>query len=186
MVFRRQQALLDSAPSLLSALQVTPYNPQQMGQQIFRLPTPPDELHPFVQPNYPHPLRGHLRSWPAIPRDPSPWQEMGRSTPLPRHTGESSARAEAHLPSRKLLERGGGRPTPFVLPCYVRSWRGGGETPGLCSEAVCVLDGAGGGVEPGGPLQGPVRGRSPQSGRKAAVCQQQRDTLSAAGSRRWN
>ena len=84
---------------------------------------------------------------------------------------------EAHLPSRKLLERGGGRSGPHscFLVTYV-PWRGGGETPGLCSEAVCVLDGAGVEVSLVGPLQGPVRGRSPQSGAERQLCVSSRGT----------
>ena len=49
-------------------------------------------------------------------------------------------------------------------------WRGGGETPGLCSEAVCVLDGAGVEVSLVGPLWGPGWGQSPQSGAERQLC----------------
>ncbi|XP_004425982.1 PREDICTED: uncharacterized protein C1orf94 homolog [Ceratotherium simum simum] len=52
--------------------QVTPYNPQQMGQQIFRSSYPPLLSYvPFVQPNYPYPQR----TPPKLsnnPREPSP------------------------------------------------------------------------------------------------------------------
>lgn len=59
-------------PSLPSDLQVTPYNPQQMGQQIFRSSyTPLLSYIPFVQPNYPYPQRTPPKLS-ANPRDPSP------------------------------------------------------------------------------------------------------------------
>ncbi|XP_045404268.1 uncharacterized protein C1orf94 homolog [Lemur catta] len=52
--------------------QVTPYNPQQMGQQIFHSPyTPLLSYIPFVQPNYPYPQRTPPKMS-ANPRDPSP------------------------------------------------------------------------------------------------------------------
>ncbi|KAI4580330.1 hypothetical protein MJT46_001698 [Ovis ammon polii x Ovis aries] len=52
--------------------QVTPYNPQQMGQQIFRSSyTPLMSYIPFVQPNYPYPQRTPQKLA-SNPRDPSP------------------------------------------------------------------------------------------------------------------
>ncbi|XP_058160804.1 uncharacterized protein C1orf94 homolog isoform X2 [Dasypus novemcinctus] len=52
--------------------QVTPYNPQQMGQQIFRSSyTPLLSYIPFVQPNYPYPQRTPPKLS-TNPRDPSP------------------------------------------------------------------------------------------------------------------
>ncbi|XP_021539352.1 uncharacterized protein C1orf94 homolog [Neomonachus schauinslandi] len=52
--------------------QVTPYNPQQMGQQIFRSSyTPLLNYIPFVQPNYPYPQRTPPKLS-TNPRDPSP------------------------------------------------------------------------------------------------------------------
>ncbi|PNJ90035.1 uncharacterized protein C1orf94 homolog isoform X1 [Pongo pygmaeus] len=52
--------------------QVTPYNPQQMGQQIFRSSyTPLLSYIPFVQPNYPYPQRTPPKMS-ANPRDPPP------------------------------------------------------------------------------------------------------------------
>ncbi|KAB0359067.1 hypothetical protein FD754_003223, partial [Muntiacus muntjak] len=52
--------------------QVTPYNPQQMGQQVFRSSyTPLMSYIPFVQPNYPYPQRTPQKLA-SSPRDPSP------------------------------------------------------------------------------------------------------------------
>ncbi|XP_034876085.1 uncharacterized protein C1orf94 homolog [Mirounga angustirostris] len=52
--------------------QVTPCNPQQMGQQIFRSSyTPLLSYIPFVQPNYPYPQRTPPKLS-TNPRDPSP------------------------------------------------------------------------------------------------------------------
>ncbi|XP_077006499.1 uncharacterized protein C1orf94 homolog isoform X2 [Tamandua tetradactyla] len=52
--------------------QVTPYSPQQMGQQIFRSSyTPLPNYVPFVQPNYPYPQRTPPKLS-TNPRDPSP------------------------------------------------------------------------------------------------------------------
>nr|XP_044626239.1 uncharacterized protein C1orf94 homolog isoform X2 [Equus asinus] len=52
--------------------QVTPYNPQQMGQQIFRSSYPPLLSYiPFVQPNYPYPQRTPPKLS-GSPREPSP------------------------------------------------------------------------------------------------------------------
>ncbi|XP_006747519.1 uncharacterized protein C1orf94 homolog, partial [Leptonychotes weddellii] len=52
--------------------QVTPYNPQQMGQQIFHSSyTPLLSYIPFVQPNYPYPQRTPPKLS-TNPRDPSP------------------------------------------------------------------------------------------------------------------
>ncbi|XP_070116574.1 uncharacterized protein C1orf94 homolog isoform X4 [Equus caballus] len=52
--------------------QVTPYNPQQMGQHIFRSSHPPLLSYiPFVQPNYPYPQRTPPKLS-GSPREPSP------------------------------------------------------------------------------------------------------------------
>ncbi|XP_070451143.1 uncharacterized protein C1orf94 homolog isoform X4 [Equus przewalskii] len=52
--------------------QVMPYNPQQMGQHIFRSSHPPLLSYiPFVQPNYPYPQRTPPKLS-GSPREPSP------------------------------------------------------------------------------------------------------------------
>ncbi|XP_003937589.1 uncharacterized protein C1orf94 homolog isoform X1 [Saimiri boliviensis] len=70
--------------------QVMPYNPQQMGQQIFRSSyTPLTSYTPFVQPNYPY----HQRTPPkmsANPRDPSPMAGDGPQYLFPQAYGFGS------------------------------------------------------------------------------------------------
>lgn len=69
---------------------VTPYNPQQMGQQIFRSSyTPLLSYIPFVQPNYPY----SQRTPPKLstnPRDPSPMAGDGPQYLLPQAYGFGS------------------------------------------------------------------------------------------------
>ncbi|XP_036076011.1 uncharacterized protein C1orf94 homolog isoform X1 [Rousettus aegyptiacus] len=72
--------------------QVTPYNPQQMGQQIFRSSyTPLLSYIPFVQPNYPYPQRTPPKLS-ANPRDPSPMAGDGPQFlfPQPYRFGSAS------------------------------------------------------------------------------------------------
>lgn len=58
-------------PSLLSDLQVAPYNAPQMGQQLFRSSYAPLLNYvPFVQPNFSYPQRTPAKL-PTNPRDPS-------------------------------------------------------------------------------------------------------------------
>nr|XP_012295708.1 uncharacterized protein C1orf94 homolog [Aotus nancymaae] len=70
--------------------QVMPYNPQQMGQQIFRSSyTPLTSYTPFVQPNYPY----HQRTPPkmsANPRDPSSMGGDGPQCLFPQAYGFGS------------------------------------------------------------------------------------------------
>ncbi|KAM9243026.1 uncharacterized protein C1orf94 homolog [Dugong dugon] len=70
--------------------QVTPYNPQQMGQQIFRSSyTPLLSYVPFVQPNYPYPQRTPPKLS-TNPRDPSPMAGDGPQYLFPQAYGFSS------------------------------------------------------------------------------------------------
>ncbi|XP_011356366.1 uncharacterized protein C1orf94 homolog [Pteropus vampyrus] len=70
--------------------QVTPYNPQQMGQQIFRSSyTPLLSYIPFVQPNYPYPQRTPPKLS-TNPRDPSPMAGDGPQFLFPQPYGFSS------------------------------------------------------------------------------------------------
>ncbi|XP_058516812.1 uncharacterized protein C1orf94 homolog [Ochotona princeps] len=70
--------------------QVTPYNPQQMGQQIFRSSCPPLLSYvPFVQPNYPYPQRTPPKLS-SNPRDPSPMAGDGPQILLPQVYGFGS------------------------------------------------------------------------------------------------
>ncbi|XP_060061821.1 uncharacterized protein C1orf94 homolog isoform X2 [Erinaceus europaeus] len=70
--------------------QVTPYNPQQMGQQIFRSSyTPLLSYIPFVQPNYPYPQRTPPKMS-ANPRDPSPMAGDGPQYLFPQAYGFGS------------------------------------------------------------------------------------------------
>ncbi|XP_035108859.1 uncharacterized protein C1orf94 homolog [Callithrix jacchus] len=70
--------------------QAMPYNPQQMGQQIFHSSyTPLTSYTPFVQPNYPY----HQRTPPkmsANPRDPSPMAGDGPQYLFPQAYGFGS------------------------------------------------------------------------------------------------
>lgn len=75
------------SPSLVSDLQVAPYNPQQMGQQIFRSSyTPLLSYIPFVQPNYPYPQRTPPKLS-TNPRDPSPMAGDGPQYLVPQAYG---------------------------------------------------------------------------------------------------
>uniref|UniRef100_A0A8C7BK70 Chromosome 1 open reading frame 94 n=2 Tax=Neovison vison TaxID=452646 RepID=A0A8C7BK70_NEOVI len=70
--------------------QVTPYNPQQMGQQIFRSSyTPLLSYIPFVQPNYPYPQRTPPKLS-TNPRDPSPMAGDGPQYLVPQAYGFGS------------------------------------------------------------------------------------------------
>ncbi|XP_040324566.1 uncharacterized protein C1orf94 homolog isoform X3 [Herpailurus yagouaroundi] len=70
--------------------QVTPYNPQQMGQQIFRSSyTPLLGYIPFVQPSYPYPQRTPPKLS-ANPRDPSPMAGDGPQYLVPQAYGFGS------------------------------------------------------------------------------------------------
>ncbi|KAM6172125.1 uncharacterized protein C1orf94 homolog [Erethizon dorsatum] len=70
--------------------QVTLYNPQQMGQQIFRSSyTPLLSYIPFVQPNYPYPQRTPQKL-PTNPRDPCPMSGDGPQYLFPQGYGFSS------------------------------------------------------------------------------------------------
>ncbi|KAG8506821.1 putative protein C1orf94 [Galemys pyrenaicus] len=67
--------------------QVTPYNPQQMGQQIFRSSyTPLLSYIPFVQPNYPYTQRTPPKLS-TNPRDPSPMAGDGPQYLFPQAYG---------------------------------------------------------------------------------------------------
>ncbi|XP_055259949.1 uncharacterized protein C1orf94 homolog [Moschus berezovskii] len=71
--------------------QVTPYNPQQMGQQIFHSSyTPLMSYIPFVQPNYPYPQRTPQKLA-SNPRDPSPMAGDGPQYLFPPAYGFGSA-----------------------------------------------------------------------------------------------
>lgn len=138
---------------------------------------PPDELHPLRPAQLSVPSEDTSEAGQQSPR-PFPHGRRWAAVPLPPGIQVSIQPVpEAHLPSRKLLERGGGRSGPHscFLVTYV-PWWGGGETPGLCSEAVCVLDRAGVEVSLVGPLQGQVRGWSPQSGAERQLCVSSRGT----------
>ncbi|XP_068393963.1 uncharacterized protein C1orf94 homolog [Eschrichtius robustus] len=70
--------------------QVTPYNPQQMGQQIFRSSyTPLLNYVPFVQSNYPYPQRTPQKLA-RNPRDPPPMAGDGLQYPFPQAYGFGS------------------------------------------------------------------------------------------------
>ncbi|XP_069864855.1 uncharacterized protein C1orf94 homolog [Dipodomys merriami] len=70
--------------------QMTPYNPQQMGQQIFRSSyTPLLSYIPFVQPNYPYPQRTPQKLS-TNPRDPSPLAGDGPQYLFPQGYGFGS------------------------------------------------------------------------------------------------
>ncbi|XP_045638580.1 uncharacterized protein C1orf94 homolog [Ursus americanus] len=70
--------------------QVAPYNPQQMGQQIFRSSyTPLLSYIPFVQPNYPYPQRTPPKLS-TNPRDPSPMAGDGPQYLVPQAYGFGS------------------------------------------------------------------------------------------------
>nr|XP_027792779.1 uncharacterized protein C1orf94 homolog [Marmota flaviventris] len=70
--------------------QVTPYNPPQMGQQIFRSSyTPLLSYIPFVQPNYPYPQRTPQKLS-TNPRDPSPMAGDGPQYLFPQGYGFGS------------------------------------------------------------------------------------------------
>uniref|UniRef100_A0A8C3WAD7 Chromosome 1 open reading frame 94 n=1 Tax=Catagonus wagneri TaxID=51154 RepID=A0A8C3WAD7_9CETA len=70
--------------------QVAPYNPPQMGQQIFRSSyTPLLSYIPFVQPNYPYPQRTPQKLA-SNPRDPSPMAGDGPQYLFPQAYGFGS------------------------------------------------------------------------------------------------
>ncbi|XP_031817958.1 uncharacterized protein C1orf94 homolog isoform X4 [Sarcophilus harrisii] len=70
--------------------QVTPYNPQQMGQQIFRSSyTPLLSYIPFVQPGYSYPQRTPPKLS-TSPRDPSPMAGDGPQYLFPQAYGFGS------------------------------------------------------------------------------------------------
>ncbi|XP_059752723.1 uncharacterized protein C1orf94 homolog [Balaenoptera ricei] len=70
--------------------QVTPHNPQQMGQQIFRSSyTPLLSYVPFVQSNYPYPQRTPQKLA-RNPRDPPPMAGDGLQYPFPQAYGFGS------------------------------------------------------------------------------------------------
>uniref|UniRef100_A0A8C6RX57 cDNA sequence CK137956 n=1 Tax=Nannospalax galili TaxID=1026970 RepID=A0A8C6RX57_NANGA len=71
--------------------QVTPYNPQQMGQQIFHSSyTPLMSYISFVQPNYSYPQRTPQKL-PTNPRDPPPMTGDGPPYLFPQGYGFNSA-----------------------------------------------------------------------------------------------
>lgn len=83
---RKQRALVDAAP-LVCDLQVTPYSPQQVGQQVFRSSYAPLLSYiPFVQPGYPHPQRTPPKLC-SHPRDPSPMAGDGPQYVVPQAYG---------------------------------------------------------------------------------------------------
>uniref|UniRef100_A0A8C0NM60 Uncharacterized protein n=2 Tax=Canis lupus familiaris TaxID=9615 RepID=A0A8C0NM60_CANLF len=70
--------------------QVTPYSPQQVGQQVFRSSYAPLLSYiPFVQPGYPHPQRTPPKLC-SHPRDPSPMAGDGPQYVVPQAYGFGS------------------------------------------------------------------------------------------------
>eukprot|EP00071_Canis_lupus_P025726 XP_022259283.1 uncharacterized protein C1orf94 homolog [Canis lupus familiaris] len=73
-----------------SSRQVTPYSPQQVGQQVFRSSYAPLLSYiPFVQPGYPHPQRTPPKLC-SHPRDPSPMAGDGPQYVVPQAYGFGS------------------------------------------------------------------------------------------------
>nr|XP_025848081.1 uncharacterized protein C1orf94 homolog [Vulpes vulpes] len=73
-----------------SSRQVTPYSPQQVGQQVFRSPYAPLLSYiPFIQPGYPHPQRTPPKLC-SHPRDPSPMAGDGPQYVVPQAYGFGS------------------------------------------------------------------------------------------------
>ncbi|XP_005395177.1 PREDICTED: uncharacterized protein C1orf94 homolog isoform X2 [Chinchilla lanigera] len=88
--------------------QVTLYNPQQMGQQIFRSSyTPLLSYIPFVQPNYPYPQRTPQKL-PTNPRDPSPMSGDGPQYLFPQGYGFSSTSGGPPMNSPYFSSSGNG------------------------------------------------------------------------------
>ena len=135
---------------------------------------PPDELHPLRPAQLSVPSEDTSEAGQQSPR-PFPHGRRRAAVPLPPGIRVSPQPVpEAHLPSRKLLERGGGALGPTGLPCYVCSLAGRrGDRGPVFRGCVCAGWSRCGG-EPGGPPLGPSPG--PESSvwcRKAAVCLQQ-------------
>ncbi|KAM8935079.1 uncharacterized protein C1orf94 homolog [Lycaon pictus] len=73
-----------------SSRQVTPYSPQQLGQQVFRSSYAPLLSYiPFVQPSYPHPQRTPPKLC-SHPHDPSPMAGDGPQYVVPQAYGFGS------------------------------------------------------------------------------------------------
>ncbi|XP_036113460.1 uncharacterized protein C1orf94 homolog [Molossus molossus] len=88
--------------------QVTPYNPLQMGQQIFRSSyTPLLSYIPFVQPNYPYPQRTPPKLS-TNPRDPSPMAGDGPQFLFPPPYGFGSSSGGPLLNSPYFPSSGNG------------------------------------------------------------------------------
>ncbi|XP_004641054.1 uncharacterized protein C1orf94 homolog [Octodon degus] len=88
--------------------QVTVYNPQQMGQQIFRSSyTPLLSYIPFVQPNYPYPQRTPQKL-PTNPRDPSPMSGDGPQYLFPQGYGFNSTSGGPPMNSPYFSSSGNG------------------------------------------------------------------------------
>uniref|UniRef100_A0A8C5KIN0 cDNA sequence CK137956 n=1 Tax=Jaculus jaculus TaxID=51337 RepID=A0A8C5KIN0_JACJA len=88
--------------------QVTPYNPQQMGQQIFRSSyTPLMSYIPFVHPSYPYPQRTPQKL-PTVPRDPPPMAGDGPQYLFPQGYGFSSTSSGPMMSSPYLSSSGNG------------------------------------------------------------------------------
>ncbi|XP_029803853.1 uncharacterized protein C1orf94 homolog isoform X2 [Suricata suricatta] len=84
------QQALHPQPGCYSRQVTPPYNPQQMGQQIFRSSyTPLLSYIPFVQPNYPYPQRTPPKLS-TNPRDPSPMAGDGSQYLVPQVYGFGS------------------------------------------------------------------------------------------------
>lgn len=140
---------------------------------------PPDELHPLRPAQLPVSSEDTSEAGQQCPR-PFPHGRRRAAVPVPPGIWVSLRPVpEARVSSQKLLVRAGGRSGPLrrFLVTYV-PWPGG--APGLCAEAV----GAGRTRCGGEPGQGPVRGRSPQSGAERPLCVSSGGT--PASSRWWN
>ncbi|CAK6440915.1 unnamed protein product [Pipistrellus nathusii] len=88
--------------------QVTPYNPVQMGQQIFRSSyTPLLSYIPFVQPNYPYPQRTPPKLS-TNPRDASPMAGDGPQFLFPQPYGFGSSSGGPLLNSPYFSSSGNG------------------------------------------------------------------------------
>ncbi|XP_010643521.1 uncharacterized protein C1orf94 homolog [Fukomys damarensis] len=88
--------------------QVTLYNPQQMGQQIFRSScTPLLSYIPFVQPNYPYAQRTPQKL-PNNPRDPPPMAGDGPQYLFPQGYGFSSTSGGPPMNSPYFSSSGNG------------------------------------------------------------------------------
>ncbi|XP_006886637.1 PREDICTED: uncharacterized protein C1orf94 homolog [Elephantulus edwardii] len=88
--------------------QVSPYNPQQMGQQVFRSSYPPMLSYiPFVQPNYPYTQRTPPKMS-TNPRDPSPMAGDGPQYLFPQGYGFNSTAGGPVMNSPYFSSRGNG------------------------------------------------------------------------------